>query len=98
MLVPSGRETMRRREFIMLLGGAAASPLAVHAQQAGKVYRIGVLTPFPANVLTALFDELRQSGFIQGQNLTVDGRGIASSYERFSAVAAELVSAGPDAI
>jgi hypothetical protein len=90
---------MRRREFITLLSGAAAAwPLAARAQQAGKVYHIGVLVPFPASVLASWFDELRQVGFIQGQNLMVDGRGYASSYEQISAIAAELVSARPDAI
>jgi putative ABC transport system substrate-binding protein len=90
---------MNRREFITLLGGAAAAwPLAARAQQARKVYHVGVLVPFPASVLASWFDELRQVGFIQGQNLMVNGRGYASSYEQISAIAAELVSARPDAI
>ena len=90
---------MKRREFITLLGGAAAAwPRAARAQQAGKVYRIGVLTPFPADVLAPWFNELRQLGFVQGHNLTVDGRGFSSSYEQLPAIAAELVSAEPDAI
>jgi len=65
---------MLRREFITLIGGAAAGPFAAMAQEAGRTYRLGVLLPFtrdlPANV--AFFNEVRSRGFIEGQNLTVD--------------------------
>ena len=88
-----------RREFIPLLGGALAWPLPSLAQLAGKTYRIGLLLPYPASMVAVeFFDELHQLGFVQGQNLIVDSRGSGSSYARFSAIAAELVSAGPDAI
>jgi putative ABC transport system substrate-binding protein len=92
---------MRRREFIALLGGAAATwPLAARAQQSGRGYRLGILhnqgpqsPQFPP-----FYDELRRLGFVEGQNLIVDARGYALRTEQFPAVAAELVSAKVDAI
>src|SRR5437899_9401235 len=95
---------MRRRQLITLLGGAAAScaswPFAVRAQQAGRIYRLGVLhnqgpqsPQFPP-----FYDELRRLGFVEGQNLIVDSRGYAVRTEQFPAVAAELVKAQVDAI
>src|SRR5215510_7458314 len=91
---------MRRREFITLLGGATAWPVAGYAQQAGRTYRLGVLhnqgpqsPQFPP-----FYDELRRLGFVEGQNLIVDSRGYAVRTEQFPAVAAELVKAQVDAI
>jgi hypothetical protein len=49
-------------------------------------------------VLAAWFDELRRLGFVEGQNLAVDRRGFASSYEQFTIIAADLVKAGLDAM
>ncbi len=68
---------MRRREFITLLGGAAAAlPLAARAQQSAKTYRIGYLGPGAASVLPAAFNAFRQQlhqlGYVEGQNLTID--------------------------
>jgi putative tryptophan/tyrosine transport system substrate-binding protein len=71
---------LRRREFISLISGAVAAwPRGLMAQPATRVYRIGVLVPFPAGVLASFFDALRQLGFVEGQNLTIDGRGFAAS-------------------
>jgi hypothetical protein len=63
---------MKRRQFIALLG-AAAWPLAARAQDVGRTYRIGFLVPHvrEAPWVVAFFDELRLSGFIEGQNLIV---------------------------
>src|SRR5437899_4396509 len=98
---PSAREghvTLTRRELIAALGGAAAAwPIAARAQQL-RFYRVAVLVPIPASVFTAFFDELRQHGFVEGQHLAVDRRGFDARYDRFPAIAAELVKAGPDAI
>ena len=67
---------MRRREFISLLGGAAAVwPLAAIAQQADQVRRIGVLSNIgesdleAQSMVTALHEELRKLGWIDGRNL-----------------------------
>ena len=92
---------MKRREFITLLGGAAVAwPLAAHAQEPGRIYRVGGLhaSPRDAPHHLALFDELRRLGFIDGQNLVVDAAGFGMSAERFSAHAADLVKARVDVI
>ena len=65
---------MKRREFIRLVGGvAAALPLVVDAQEAGRTYRIAVFASAPRTDprYVALFDELRRAGFAEGQNLEV---------------------------
>jgi putative ABC transport system substrate-binding protein len=90
---------MRRRDFIALLGSAAAAwPLAARGQQLNRVYRVAVLVPIPPNVFTPFFDELRQHGFVEGQNLAIDRRGFDARYDRFPVIAAELVKAAPDVI
>src|SRR6516225_11952047 len=68
-------DVMKRREFITLLGGAAAVwPLAARAQEPGRTYRVGGLTIGPRTTpyFDAMFDTLRRVGFIEGQNLTID--------------------------
>jgi putative tryptophan/tyrosine transport system substrate-binding protein len=88
-----------RREFITLLGGAAiVCPRQLVAQPGERIYRIGILVPFPRTVLEAWFAELRRLGFVEGQNLAVDRRGFARSYGEFPTVAAELVKTGLDAM
>jgi putative ABC transport system substrate-binding protein len=91
---------VKRRELITLLGGAAAWPLAASAQQGGRRYRLGILhNQGPqAPQFPPFYDELRKLGFVEGQNLIIDGRGYAVRTEGFPAVAAELVKAQPDAI
>ena len=92
---------MRRRGFIELIGGMVLfMPLVARAQDAGRVYRLGVLTLLRRDDsrFVVLFDELRQHGFIEGGNLSVDPRGFGVAAESRDMVAAAIVDAGPDAI
>src|SRR5215831_15525741 len=89
-----------RREFISLLGGAAAWPLAARAQQT-KVYRVGVLLVGNADAdsfRTELREELRKSGYVEGQNLLVEFRSAEEKLDRLPALAAELVALKVDVI
>jgi ABC-type uncharacterized transport system substrate-binding protein len=85
---------MRRREFITLLGGAAASPLVARAQQA-PVPVVGFLSsrsPEEAAVHTAAFRRgLSEAGFVDGQNVAIVFRWAEGRYERLPALAKELV-------
>jgi hypothetical protein len=77
---------MRRREFLDLLGGAlATAPIAVSAQEAGRVYRLGFLHQLPRSAakFAPLFDGLRKQGFLEGRNLAVDARGFATAISPF---------------
>jgi putative ABC transport system substrate-binding protein len=92
---------MERREFITLVVGAGVAwPLAVRAQEAGRTYRLGVLTFSPRNApyMVALFDELRRQGFIEGQNLTVDWRECGQQIDLISGFAEDLVKGHVDVI
>jgi hypothetical protein len=76
---------MKRREFISLIGGAAAAwPRAARGQEPGRIYRLGGLfaSPRDAPHYVALFDELRRLGFNEGQNLAIDAAGYGLSSER----------------
>jgi putative ABC transport system substrate-binding protein len=92
---------MRRREFITLLGGAAAAwPLAARAQQA-RVYTIGVLTltgPNPEPLLEALREGLRDAGYVEGRNLRLEIRSAAGRPDLQLEKAAELVRLKVDLI
>jgi putative ABC transport system substrate-binding protein len=64
-----------RREFIITLSGAAAAwPLAARAQQAGKIWRIGYIVHEHLKHFDALFEQLRQLGYVEGQNIIVERR------------------------
>jgi putative ABC transport system substrate-binding protein len=82
-----------RRDFITLLGGAAAWPMAAHGQQATPV--IGVLHQSSprsaAPLVTAFHQGLREEGFVEGKNLTIEYRWGEGRYDRMPAFAAELV-------
>ena len=95
---------MKRREFITLLGGAAAWPLAASAQQGERMPRIGVLTSFASNdpaeqaYILAFTQALAQSGWIDGRNARIDIRWGAGDPERIRRYAAELVALAPGVI
>ena len=93
---------MKRREFIALLGVAAAWPLAAHGQQAGKVIRIGFIgaslnSSAMAAQYQAFLSELHELGFSEGRNIVVDYRRLDDPRGPF-AVAAELMRLQVDLI
>jgi putative ABC transport system substrate-binding protein len=94
---------MRRREFITLLGGAAAAwPLAARAQQARKLPTIGFLgaaTPSVASQWVTSFEKrLRELGWIEGHTVAIEYRWAEARTERYSEIAAELVGLKVDVI
>jgi putative ABC transport system substrate-binding protein len=94
---------MKRREFIKVIGGGTiARPLAARAQQAGKVYRLGILETVPAAQNAANLDALRRGlrnlGYLEGQNLIIEYRSADGRAERFPELAAELVRLKVDLI
>ena len=95
---------MTRREFITLLGGAAAWPLAVRAQQAGGMRLIGVLMNLAADDpqstarMAALLQALQELGCTDGRNVRIEIRWGAGDVERIRRFAAELVALAPDII
>ena len=104
MTCPSLGEAMRRREFIGLLGGLAAIPLAARAQQAGRVRRVGILMPFsPSDKemqgrVQALKEELQNRGWTRGANIEFDERWTTDNMDLVRANAANLVELKPDVI
>jgi putative tryptophan/tyrosine transport system substrate-binding protein len=96
---------VRRREFITLLGGAAAAwPLAARAQQGERMRRVGVLTNLAQTDSEgrardeAFVQGLRQLGWTEGDNLRIDRRWTAGDAERGRQYATELVALAPDVI
>jgi ABC-type uncharacterized transport system substrate-binding protein len=95
---------VKRREFITLVGGAAAAwPLAARAQQSGKPFRIGVFAASAANPVMgpayrAFLHELGKGGFIEGQNLVVDHKASDQNLAALGEQAIDLVRANPDAL
>src|SRR5262249_52835617 len=98
-----GDRMMRRRDFITLLGGAAAAwPLAARAQQSGKVMRIGFFGPGLTASSTiapyqAFLAQLREFGLNEGQNIAVEYRNVDDPRGPFVA-AADLMRSRPDLI
>jgi putative tryptophan/tyrosine transport system substrate-binding protein len=94
---------MKRREFITLIGGAAAAwPLAVRAQQSERVRRIGVLMSVVADDpegkarFTAFQQGLEQLGWGDGRNVRIDTRWAAGDADRSRRYAAELIALTPE--
>ena len=95
---------MRRREFITPIGSVVTVPSlgvpVTRAQEPGRIYRLGVMTgagrQAPRNV--ALFDELKELGFVEGKNLKIVADGFGLRATQFAKVAATLAKSAPDVI
>ena len=85
---------MRRREFFKLLGGLAAGwPLATLAQQqASKLPKIGSILTEPSELVEALSQGLRETGYVDGQNIILETRYHHGSLDRLDEFARELVA------
>jgi putative tryptophan/tyrosine transport system substrate-binding protein len=89
---------MRRREFIALLGGAAAWPLAARAQQAGKVVSIGILAIEAWPPIETFRRTLNELGYVEGKNVRFEPRYARGRNERFPELANELINLKVDVI
>jgi ABC-type uncharacterized transport system substrate-binding protein len=95
---------MQRREFITLLGGAVALPLAARAQDSERMRRIGVLMPGTADDaeyqarMAAFLQGLQQLGWSDGRNVRIDIRYAAGDANLIRKYAAELIALAPDVI
>src|SRR5229473_6867982 len=93
---------MRRREFILLLAGAAATwPLSARTQQALKVWRVGVLSPGMSGEsppLQAFRQGLRDVGYVEGHNLVILWKFGEDSVDRLKILADEIIGARVDVI
>jgi putative ABC transport system substrate-binding protein len=95
---------MKRREFIGLVGGAAAWPLAARAAQQGHMRLVGILGGWDENqpaaklLLTRLTQRLHELGWTEGSNIRLEVRWAAGNADRMRVMAEELVGLGPDLI
>jgi putative tryptophan/tyrosine transport system substrate-binding protein len=100
----TNRLSYKRRDFITLLGGAAAWPIAARAQQRERMRRIAVLSGLAADDqdnkvrLAAFQQRLQQLGWTDGHNVRIDYRFAAANAENYRKYAAELVALAPDVI
>src|SRR6516162_8722854 len=89
---------MNRREFIMLIGGAPVAWRA-HAQQSLRAARLGYFAPASnPDLQQALLSGLRDLGYVEGQNLTIEYRFMLGQPKTYDELAAELARLAPDAI
>jgi hypothetical protein len=92
---------MRRREFVRALGAAAVVvSFNARTQEAGRIYRVGGVTASPRNaqIIVAMFEELRRAGFVEGQNLAIDWRTYGTNPDLIPELMADLVKAHVDVI
>jgi putative ABC transport system substrate-binding protein len=97
---------LKRREFITLIGLATALPLAVHAQQAARIPQIGILSPGRpsavadpiTNNINSFIQGLRELGYTEGQNVTIQQEFAEGNADRLSELANKLIAAKVDVI
>lgn len=93
---------MRRREFTAIIAGAAAWPFVAHAQQTGKVWRIGFLSGASRSVVSNAYDAfvqgMRELGYVEGKDFVIEWRSVEGKYERIPETAAELMRLNVDII
>ena len=95
-MLKHGAPHLKRRDFITLLGGAAAWPLAARAQQSAKIPRIGIIDDSP--IWNAFRHGLRDLGYLEGQNIAFDYRYAGGLPDRLAWVVVELVHRPVDLI
>jgi putative ABC transport system substrate-binding protein len=102
MRIDPGHRVMERRTFLgMIAGGLLAAPLAVEAQQAGKVWRIGWLSPAADRnnpIEDAFYRSMQELGYMEGRNLLVERRFTAGRPDQWAGAAADLVRLNVDLI
>src|SRR5215468_11420577 len=90
---------IKRREFVALLGGAAVAwPIPAGAQPPAGKWRMGFIARGHESFYDALFEGLRELGYMEGRNLIVERRYAADNTERFQEFAAEMVRLNVDII
>jgi putative ABC transport system substrate-binding protein len=95
---------MKRREFITLLGGAAAWPVVGRAQQLGKVWRIGFIAggarpvPLDRSPFAGFLQGMREMGYVEGRDFTMEWRFAEARYELFPDFAAEFARLKVDVV
>jgi len=89
---------MRRRKFMTLLSGAVVWPLAALAQQSGKIWRVGFIAHRHESFYDALFEGLRELGYVEGQNIVYERRYAEGRVELFEEFAREMVELKADVI
>jgi len=100
--LPMPSHRLKRRDFITLLGGATAWPIAGRAQQSAGIRRVGVLLNLSENdveaqrLIKAFRDGLAQLGWADGRNLRIDYRWAGGAVDRIRTFAKELVEVSPD--
>jgi putative ABC transport system substrate-binding protein len=94
-----GHIAIDRRTFVYGLGaGILTAPLATEAQQTGRVYRLGALSPARFGSLAVILVSLRELGYVEGQNLVVEQRSADGQLDKLPQLARELAQLRPDVI